>query len=303
MRERCRHCDNVMPGRMHSSDSTLQRRSQLDFLTHITDTLAAGTIELPAFPEVVIKLQEAYKNPNYTPQMVARLISAEPTLARRLLDMANSVAFNATGRVIIDLGLALTRLGAQKVYGVVLAHAIQDIRRTESLRSIAGRMDELWSDSVTVAHFSQAVAKRASLPTSDAFVAGLLHLMGHLYILVQCTEQGPSRHRVVLSDDLVDAWHPVIAKAVLKNWRMSEEVCEAVGAQAELHVVRTGNATLTDVLVTGIRLSNRMKNCYDATSLSAGGVLARLNLSVEECHSLVDEAAAEVRALERAMRW
>jgi len=290
-----------MLGRMHLSDSTPQRRSQLDFLTHMTYTLAAGTIELPAFPQVVIKLQEAYKNPNYTPQMVARLISAEPTLARRLLDMANSVAFNATGRVIIDLGLALTRLGAQKVYGVVLAHAIQDIRRSESLHSIAGRMDELWSESVTVAHFSQAVAKRASLPTPDAFAAGLLHLMGRLYILVQCTEQEPSRHRVVLSDDLVDAWHPVIAKAVLRNWRMSEEVCEAVGAQAEL-LVRTGNATLTDVLVTGIRLAKRMKNSYDTPSLGAGGVLARLNLSVEECHSLVDEAAAEVRALERALR-
>src|SRR5271154_2274904 len=59
MRERCGHCDNVTLGRMHSSDSTLERRSQLDFLTHIADTLAAGTIELPAFPQVVIKLQEA----------------------------------------------------------------------------------------------------------------------------------------------------------------------------------------------------------------------------------------------------
>lgn len=284
------------------SDSALQHRSQLDFLTHMAETLAAGTIELPAFPQVVIKLQEAYKNPNYTPQMVARLISAEPTLARRLLDIANSVAFNATGRVIIDLGLALARLGAQKVYGVVLAHAIQDIRRSESLRSIAARMDELWSDSVTVAHFSQAVAKRASLSTSDAFAAGLLHLMGRVYILVQCTEQGPTRPRVVLSNDLVDEWHPVIAKAVLKNWGMSEEVCEAVGAQSEAHVVRTGNATLTDVLITGIRLAKRMRNDYDAASLSAGGVLARLNLSIEECHSLVDEAAVEVRALQRALR-
>ena len=291
-----------MLGRMNSFDSTVKRRSQLDFLTHMRDTLAAGIIELPAFPQVVIKVQEAYKNPNYTPQLVARLISAEPTLARRLLDMANSVAFNATGRVIIDLGLALTRLGAQKVYGVVLAHAIQDIRRTESLRSIAGRMDELWSDSATVAHFSQAVAKRASLPTPEAFVAGLLHLMGRLYILVQCAEQGSSGQQVVLSNDLVDAWHPMIAKAVLKNWRMSEEVCEAVGAQAEVDVVRTGTASLTDVLVTGIRLAKRMKNHYDATSLSAGGVLARLNLSVEECQSLVNDAAAEVRALERALR-
>jgi HD-like signal output (HDOD) protein len=287
---------------MNSSDSQVQRRSQLDFLTHMRDTLAAGTIELPAFPQVVIKVQEAYKDPNYTPQLVARLISTEPTLARRLLDMANSVAFNATGRVIIDLGLALTRLGAQKVYGVVLAHAIQDIRRTESLRSIAGRMDELWSESATVAHFSQAVAKRASLPTPEAFVAGLLHLMGRLYILVQCAEQGPSGQQVVLSNDLVDAWHPVIAKAVLKNWRISEEVCEAVGAQAEVDVVRTGTASLTDVLVIGIRLATRMKRYYDASSLSAGGVLARLNLSVEECQSLVDDAAADVKALERALR-
>jgi len=292
----------VMPGRMNSFDSTVKHRSSLEFLTHMRDTLASGIIELPAFPQVVIKVQEAYKDPNYTPQLVARLISAEPTLARRLLDMANSVAFNATGRVIIDLGLALTRLGAQKVYGVVLAHAIQDIRRAESLRSIAGRMDELWSDSATVAHFSQAVAKRVSLPTPEAFVAGLLHLMGRLYIMVQCAAQGSSGQPVVLSNDLVDAWHPTIAKAVLKNWRMSEEVCEAVGAQAEVDVVRTGTASLTDVLVTGIRLAKRMKNHYDATSLSAGGVLARLNLSVEECQSLVNDAEADVRALERVLR-
>ena len=286
---------------MHSADPSVQRRSQVAFLTQMADTLAGGTVALPAFPQVVINVQEAYKDPNYSPQMVARLIAAEPTLARRLLDMANSVAFNATGRVIIDLGLALTRLGAQKVYAVVLAHAIQDIRQSESLRSIAGRMDELWSDSVTVAHFAQAVAKRKSLPAPDAFVTGLLHLMGRIYILVQCMGQEPMGHGVVLSHDLVDAWHPAIAKAVLKNWRMSEEVCEAVGAQSDVGAVRTGSATLTDVLMIAIRLSNRLKNYHDGVSLSTGGVLARLNLSVEECQSLVGEAAADVRALERAL--
>jgi hypothetical protein len=83
---------------------------------------------------------------------------------------------------------------------------------------------------------------------------------------------------------------------------MSEEVCEAVGAQAEVGAVRTGNASLSDVLVTGIRLAERMRSGKDAISLSAGGVLARLNLSIEECHGLVNEAAAEVRALERALR-
>lgn len=286
---------------MNSFHSTVKRRSGIDFLTHMRDRLDAGIIELPAFPQVVIEVQQAYTDPNYTPQLVARLISAEPRLAGRLLDMANSVAFNATGRVIIDLGLALTRLGAQKVYGVVLAHAIQDLRRTEPLRTVGARMDELWSESATVAHFSQAVAKRVALPTPEAFVAGLLHLMGRLYILMQCAEHRSSGQQVELSNDLVDAWHPMIAKAVLKNWRMSEAVCEAVGAQADVDAVRTGAASLTDVLVIAIRLAKRMKNHYDAASLSAGGVLARLNLSMEECQSLIDDAAAEVRALGRAL--
>jgi hypothetical protein len=44
-----------------------------------------------------------------------------------------------------------------------------------------------------------------------------------------------------------------------------------------------------------------MKNYSDGPGLSAGGVLARLNLSVEECQNLVDEALADVRALERAL--
>jgi HD-like signal output (HDOD) protein len=65
---------------------------------------------------------------------------------------------------------------------------------------------------------------------------------------VQCIGKDPARLRVVLSDDLVDAWHPAIARAVLKNWQMGEDVCDAVGAQSEL-AVRRGPPTLTDVLV------------------------------------------------------
>src|ERR1700729_1206867 len=125
---------------MSSLDSA-DRRATEDFLSGIAAAVAAGTVELPAFPQVVIKVQEVLKNPNYTARMFAQPISAEPVLANRLLNMANSAAFNATGRVIIDLGIALTRLGAQKVYSVVLTHAIQDVRRLESLRSIARPLD------------------------------------------------------------------------------------------------------------------------------------------------------------------
>jgi HD-like signal output (HDOD) protein len=273
----------------------------LEFLSGLADALAAGTVDLPAFPQVVIKVQEALKDPNYTPQKIARVISTERALADRLLQMANSTAFNATGRVIIDLGVAINRLGAQKVYSVALGHAVAHIRRNESLRFVGPQLDELWSECVTVAHFSEAVAKRCSLPFPGAFAAGLLHGIGRFYILVQSAEQGAWRPQVQLNAALVDAWHPAIAKGVLKNWQMDEAVCEAVGAQAEVHIVRTGPPALTDVLIASIRLASRMRN-YDNESLNAGGAFARLDLDVEACKSLIAQASEETRALQRALR-
>jgi HD-like signal output (HDOD) protein len=62
--------------------------SPLEYLSNMAEALAAGTVDLPAFPQVVIKVQEAFKDPNYTPQKVARVISTERSLADRLLQMA-----------------------------------------------------------------------------------------------------------------------------------------------------------------------------------------------------------------------
>ena len=274
----------------------------LEFLSGLADTLAAGVVELPAFPKVVIEVQEAFKDPNYTLQKVARVISTDRALADRLLQMANSTAFNATGRVIIALDVAINRLGAQKVYSVALGHAVAHIRHNESLRSIAPRLDELWAECVTVAHFSEAVAKRGLVPFPGAFAAGLLHGIGRFYILVKSASPGRSRLPVALNSALVDSWHPAIAKAVLQNWRMDEVVCEAVGAQSEAHTGRAGPVTLTDVLIASIRLSTRLQNSTDSASLNAGGAFARLGLTAEVCKSLIAQAGEETRALKRALR-
>jgi len=42
-------------------------------------------VDLPTFPQVVIKVQEAFKDPDYTPQKIARVVATERALADRLL--------------------------------------------------------------------------------------------------------------------------------------------------------------------------------------------------------------------------
>jgi HD-like signal output (HDOD) protein len=285
---------------MGSDASISGSAAPVEFFRQLLAELETGQVEFPGFPQVVIQVQEVLRNPNYSVQMITRAISADPVLAARLLNMANSTAFNATGRVIIDLGVALTRLGAQKVYSVAVAHGIQTVRRAESLRSITRSLDELWSESVAAAHFCDAIVKRLKLAMPDAFVAGLLHRVGHLYILVQLATQDASWPRVSLSKDLVDVWHPVIAKRVLQNWHVNEAVCEAVRMQKEVLAVSSGQPTLTDVLAAGVRLAGRMLSS-DTSSVSSGGVFARLSLSNEECRKLISEADAGVRALGRAL--
>jgi HD-like signal output (HDOD) protein len=282
------------------SNVTVADLPTLEFLSGLLDGLAEGRVDLPAFPQVVIKVQEAFTDPSYTPQKVAKVIAAERSLSDRLLQMANSTAFNATGRVIIDLGVAINRLGAQKVYSVALGHAVAHIRQDESLRPIAPRFDELWSECVTVAHFCEAVAKRCALVLPGAFAAGLLHGIGRFYILAKSAKSA-SHAAISLNPALVDVWHPAIARAVLKNWHMDEAVCEAVAAQADLTAVRSGPPTLTDVLIASIRLASRMQN-NDSGSMNAGGAFARLGLSPEAATSLIGQAREETRNLHRALR-
>src|SRR5260370_36029055 len=115
----------------------VDRPAALDSLTHMLAALEAGRVGLPAFPKVVIQVQEVLENPNFTAQLLAKPILAEPTLAARFLNMANSTAFNATGRGIIDLGVALPRLGAHKVHSERHAPGIQELRKADSLHSFA----------------------------------------------------------------------------------------------------------------------------------------------------------------------
>jgi hypothetical protein len=108
--------------------------------------------------------------------------------------------------------------------------------------------------------------------------------------------------KIAIANDLIDAWQPAIGKAILKNWRISGEICDAVGEQSQILTVRTGPPTLGDVLIAGVRLAKRMRNPHDTSvSLTAGGVLMRLNLPIEDCHSLIAKSAADVRALERVL--
>src|SRR5687767_14253317 len=88
-------------------DDTQLARELEAFTATLTTELAGESIELPSFPEVALRVRKALGHADIAIDEVVRMVSAEPSLAVRLLQLANSAALNPGGQRITVLRLAI----------------------------------------------------------------------------------------------------------------------------------------------------------------------------------------------------
>lgn len=101
---------------------------------------------------------------------------------------------------------------------------------------------------------------------------------------------------------IVQDWHPAIAKAVLENWDISPEIIEAVEQYTDIEREHEGAADLTDVLTMADLLVS-FHNDPAALDTCVKGVRAavRLGLDVSVCQAVLQETAAELASLRAAL--
>jgi HD-like signal output (HDOD) protein len=278
------------------------RGSALDFLSLLAQELSAGTVELPCFPEVVIRIRNALADPKITPEQRVTIVGAEPRLAARLLQTANSAAFNPSGRPLTELRTAITRLGLQLVQSAAMAFAVQQMKDAESLRSIAKPLSDLWKDCIAVASISQVVARRTKVSPDEAFLTGLLHGIGRLYIMVRAVGADGSPRNDQAFLDLINGWHASIGKAVLENWGFADEMLAAVCDQADYERRSKHEADLSDVLIASVFLGQVLKEPSPRT-INLDGVYAfrTIGLTEAECATILTHAEYQVGSLHDAL--
>src|SRR3984893_3587619 len=199
--------------------ATLEERAiALKFLQNLATEVSQGTVDLPCFPDVVIRISQALADPNSTSERVVTMVGAEPRLAARVLQTANSAAFNSPGKPLADLRSAITRLGHQMVHGTAMSYAMQQMKNESSLRAIAKPMTLLWNKSIAVASICRIVARRTKVNADEAFLTGLLHGIGNLYIMARAATQATGLGNENSWLDLLVGWQASIGKAVLESW-------------------------------------------------------------------------------------
>jgi HD-like signal output (HDOD) protein len=290
-------------GSAHSAESLEARGAALEFLRRLAKELSTGTVDLPCFPKVVIQIRKALADPNITPEQTVTIVGAEPRLAARLLQTANSTAFNLSGKPLTDLRSAITRLGHQMVQSAAMAFAVQQMKDEQSLRGIAKPMSELWTECIAVASVSQVLARRTKVSPDAAFLTGLMHGIGRLYIMVRVAGRVSEFKDLRAFMGLVSGWQASIGKAVLENWGFDENMCEAIGSQSDVdRSRRSRDADLADVLVASIALSRGLAVKDDAESQIMGPrAFAVLGLTAKDCVTIAAHAKKQLGSLQEVL--
>jgi HD-like signal output (HDOD) protein len=270
------------------------RGAALQFLSALAAEVSSGTVDLPCFPDIVIRIRNALADPKTTPERAVIIVGAEPRLAARLIQTANSAAFNQSGKPLTDLRSAITRLGQQLVQSAAMAYAVAHMKNEQSLRLIAGQLNELWKQSITVASICQFVARRTKVNPDEAFLTGLLHGIGRLYIMVRAVGKSAEFQDPKTFLELVAGWQASIGKAVLENWGFAEPLCEAIGAQSDPDRERRRGhePDLGDVLVASIAL---------AQGIDEPRFFEILGLTAQDCATIAAHAKRQLGSLQAAL--
>ncbi len=275
------------------------------FVQSLAAELSGGRIELPSFPEVAVRVRRALAAEDTSVDQLVRIIGSEPALAARVLKMANSAALNRSGKPVTDLRAAITRLGQNMVRSASLSFAMAQLRQGSAWAPLEPWLREVWQRSTRVATLAFALARHQAreVNADEAFLAGLLHGLGQLYILTRAWQHprlfaDESALRGILRD-----WHATVARAILENWEFPPARVEAVGAQEELGRQHEGPADLGDVMVVALLMESFTDHPAEL-ELNLAGVAACSALQLDAASGLavIREGAAELETLRAALQ-
>jgi len=271
------------------------------FVEELAGDLNKGELELPMFPGTAVRIQKAFQVEEVNIDEIVRLISSDPAIAARVLELANSAAIRGN-RQITDLRQAVIRMGDKLVQSSVLTFAMRQVERSQGLSDGARTtLRALWVESIEVAARCHVIAKEfTKLNANEALLAGLLSVIGRLYILLKSREHG-------LEDDadleqVLADWHPAISKAIAESWNMSEDLIIALEMQLDTDPPVGEAASLAEVLCAAKIILK-----YNSTGTPLAGseypLLQRLGIADHAAESVtLDDHAGALDDIRKGLR-
>ncbi len=152
---------------------------------------------LPSIPKVVALLLNELDRPQADLRKITQLISTDPALTTRLLQLANSSFFKLSGTISsVSEALALLNLAHVRTMAQAAAAGA-------SFKAVPGiQLQQFWDYSLNVAKVSRSLAGVVRQNQQAAFTCGLIHAVGELAMHLGMPEEVARMDREVPPLDL-----------------------------------------------------------------------------------------------------
>ncbi len=201
----------------------MQFKSVQDFLDHVKEELDANRLILPTLPDIALKVRDAVAQGNSSAQQLSEMIVTDASLSARLIQVANSPLYRGAVEVK-TIQMAVTRLGSTTIRTLITSLVMQQMY-TPSTPMLEQYFRDVWEQSVNVSSISRALSSFVPhLSPDEAMLAGLIHQIGKLPILILVENIPEFKDSASRLDKLLDKAHPAIGKIIMDTWDFPEEL-------------------------------------------------------------------------------
>jgi HD-like signal output (HDOD) protein/ActR/RegA family two-component response regulator len=223
--------------------STLSRIISLD--AYLRDDQLRGLVgklrALPSFPTVHLEIMQAIESPTTSIQRVAEIVSRDPAITAKVLQVANSAAFGMPERTH-DTCEAVQLLGLSTVRSLTLSAQVYAQFASGRLKSFSA--EALWTHLMKCGHLARTLLLRDHAEVTeveDAFTAGMLHDIGQLMLADSLPEEFEEALNLAEMEqmplyaaelEVFGATHAGLAAYLLGLWGLPAGIVEAVAFHA-----------------------------------------------------------------------
>ncbi|MEE9393023.1 MAG: HDOD domain-containing protein [Planctomycetota bacterium] len=201
-------------------------RGMLDDLATASDK---GMLEIPPMPKVAMSLVKLMRSPDTDLDDIADTIKIDPTMTATVLRYANSSLFGAR-HTIDNIYHATSYLGTKRLKSVVLEAALKKL--SGNLAAVEySRME--WVYSIHAATISRKLALIFGLDPETCYLAGLLHDIGRLPILINIENRGKLSKKPQVDDSVdivIEVLHRGVGKQVADSWDLPPAIVDAISS-------------------------------------------------------------------------
>jgi HD-like signal output (HDOD) protein len=235
----------------------------------ILKVIQAYVHKMPALPVTVAKVLEITNNPKTSPADLNQIISLDPVLMGKVMRLINSAYYSLPNQ-ITSLVRAIIMLGINTVKNLALSTAVLGtLGRASDFQAL--NMEGFWRHSISVGVTAKLIATHGNVDPKlreEYFIGGLLHDIGKIPLnnklateYVQAISNTDREHTPLYKseEDIMLVNHAMVGKLIIENWRLGENLSDAVCFHHNLD----GYAGTHRDLVVTVATANLFSNTYE----------------------------------------